>query len=331
MASAWTRLKPCWFATHCVTAFSGHTRGAGWMCRRAFAKKAGNGRKSKGGGNHEQQATPSSAPGGATDDERRAQDFPWLLFGAGGVCAFAVGTYSAMLLSGGADADGCAACGACADDRAPVSEATRRRAYDVGSNTYEHDVCAGEGWMGIAPLRKALLSKAAGQVLEVAAGTGHNFPLYPPGCKVTAIDCSHGMVAVARDRMRACQGIVAVEVMEAEALQFRARQFDTVVDTFGLCSYEDPVLALREMARVCKPEREGGQLLLLEHGRSSWAWPVSFFLDRSAPRHAAKWGCWWNRDIAGIVRSAGLTVLEEQTHHLGTTTVIVAAPPSDHP
>ena len=78
-----------------------------------------------------------------------------------------------------------------------VSEATRRRAYDVGSNTYEHDVCAGEGWMGIAPLRKALLSKAAGQVLEVAAGTGHNFPLYPPGCKVTAMDCRrHSPLAI---------------------------------------------------------------------------------------------------------------------------------------
>ena len=48
----------------------------------------------------------------------------------------------------------------------------------------------------------------------------------------------------------------------------------------GLCSYEDPVKALREMARVCKTEQQGGRLLLLEHGRS-WLWPVNVLLDRS--------------------------------------------------
>lgn len=37
------------------------------------------------------------------------------------------------------------------------------------------------------------------------------------------------------------------------------------MDTFGLCSYEDPVKALTEMQRVCK---KGGRILLLEHGRS---------------------------------------------------------------
>jgi len=40
------------------------------------------------------------------------------------------------------------------------------------------------------------------------------------------------------------------------------------------------VKALREMARVCKTEQQGGRLLLLEHGRS-WLWPVNVLLDRS--------------------------------------------------
>jgi ubiquinone/menaquinone biosynthesis C-methylase UbiE len=48
----------------------------------------------------------------------------------------------------------------------------------------------------------------------------------------------------------------------------------------GLCSYEDPEKALREMARVCKTEQQGGRILLLEHGRS-WLWPVNVLLDRS--------------------------------------------------
>lgn len=40
--------------------------------------------------------------------------------------------------------------------------------------------------------------------------------------------------------------------------------FDFVVDTFGLCSFNDPVNVLREMARVAKPD---GKILLLEHGK----------------------------------------------------------------
>ena len=37
-----------------------------------------------------------------------------------------------------------------------------------------------------------------------------------------------------------------------KGMGFESGSFDTVVDTFGLCSYEDPVAALREMARVCR-------------------------------------------------------------------------------
>jgi methyltransferase OMS1 len=60
-----------------------------------------------------------------------------------------------------------------------VGEENRRQSYDDGAATYDKDVCSGEGWMGMTRLRKTLLGKAKGRVLEVAAGTGANFPLYP--------------------------------------------------------------------------------------------------------------------------------------------------------
>lgn len=65
-----------------------------------------------------------------------------------------------------------------------------------------------------------------------------------------------------------------------------------------------PLQVLREMARVVRP---GGKVLLLQHGRGSgWfeRW-VNERLDGGAAAHAAKWGCWWNRDILDLVGQVG--------------------------
>ena len=47
---------------------------------------------------------------------------------------------------------------------------------------------------------------------------------------------------------------------------YSENEFDTVVDTFGLCSYDDPVQVLKEMKRVCRKDGKG-RIILLEHGR----------------------------------------------------------------
>ncbi|KXZ53082.1 hypothetical protein GPECTOR_8g74 [Gonium pectorale] len=67
--------------------------------------------------------------------------------------------------------------------------------------------------------------------------------------------------------------------------RFGAASFDTVIDTFGLCSHEDPVQALREMARVCKP---GGKILLLQAGLqvdkvTRWHFGTSYFIVARPP------------------------------------------------
>ena len=91
----------------------------------------------------------------------------------------------------------------------------------------------------------------------------------------------------------------------------RPEKYDTVIQTFGLCSVRDPVLLLSKMASVVKPET--GRIILLEHGRS-WYELVNGLLDRSARQHFERFGCWWNRDIELVVRAAeravpGLEVL----------------------
>jgi ubiquinone/menaquinone biosynthesis C-methylase UbiE len=164
-------------------------------------------------------------------------------------------------------------------------------------------------------LRSRLLRSAAGRVLEVAAGTGANLGHYPAGVNVIAVDLSPAMLARARSR-----GAANVVVMDAERLAFRDGSFDTVVSTLATCTFPDPVAALREMRRVCRP---GGRILLLEHGRSSRP-GVAAWQDRRAAKHAACLGCWWNREPLESVCRAGLDARSATRTFLGMVHVIQA-------
>ncbi|KAM3514336.1 hypothetical protein MY11210_002011 [Beauveria gryllotalpidicola] len=89
-------------------------------------------------------------------------------------------------------------------------------------------------------------------------------------------------------------------------------RYDTVIQTFGLCSVADPVAVLANLASAVKPGT--GRIVLLEHGRGFFGL-VNGLLDRNAGRHFAKYGCWWNRDIEALVEEAarttpGLTIVK---------------------
>ena len=171
--------------------------------------------------------------------------------------------------------------------------------------------------------------KAKGDLLEVGCGTGRNFDYYTSSVKqITAVDAAANMVEQAQrkaSRLGSKQrDLITVKQMNAQQLAFPDNSFDTVVDSFGVCSYDNPVSALREMQRVCRP---GGRVLLIEHGRGSYDW-INSVLDDGAVAHAANWGCIWNRDIESVVRSAGLEVRSVSRFHFGTTYLIEAAPSS---
>ncbi|KAK1251799.1 hypothetical protein MKX07_007278 [Trichoderma sp. CBMAI-0711] len=80
-----------------------------------------------------------------------------------------------------------------------------------------------------------------------------------------------------------------------------ADKYDTVIQTFGLCSVSDPVAVLSNLATVVRPGT--GRIILLEHGKGYYGL-VNGLLDKNAGKHFAKYGCWWNRDIEGIVEDA---------------------------
>ncbi|MCC7155857.1 MAG: class I SAM-dependent methyltransferase [Bryobacterales bacterium] len=184
--------------------------------------------------------------------------------------------------------------------------------WDRASRWYDFAVVPLE-LLIFARLRSRLLRLAAGRVLEVAAGTGANLRYYPAGADVVTVDLSPVMLDKARSR-----GAAKVLVMDAGHLAFRDGTFDTVVSTLATCTFPDPVNALREMRRVCRP---GGKILLLEHGRSTRP-GVAAWQEKRAAKHAAYLGCWWNREPLDHVRRAGLAPRSATRTFLGMVHVI---------
>lgn len=110
--------------------------------------------------------------------------------------------------------------------------------------------------------RAWICSRASGDVLEVAIGTGLNLPLYPPGVRLTGIEWSPKMLAIARRRADELGRTADLREADAQALPFADASFDTVVCTLSLCAIPDDRRAVAEMTRVLKP---GGCLFLLDH------------------------------------------------------------------
>ena len=110
--------------------------------------------------------------------------------------------------------------------------------------------------------RAWVCARACGDVLEVGIGTGRNLPFYSDDVRLTGIDLSEQMLAVARRRARELGRAVNLRQGDAQQLPFPDAAFDTVVCALSLCSIPDDRKAVAEMERVLRP---GGRLLLLDH------------------------------------------------------------------
>jgi ubiquinone/menaquinone biosynthesis C-methylase UbiE len=161
-------------------------------------------------------------------------------------------------------------------------------------------------------IRKELLSKATGNVLELGSGTGINFPFYVNAEKVTAIEPSQHMIA--RSFSKRNQAIVPIEIVQASAeeLPFAADTFDTVVATLVFCTITSPEKAILEMKRVCKSD---GNILLFEHVKMQ-----NRFLSSLQNWLTPAWkkicdGCCLNRNTLGLLKDNEVSILKVQKYY----------------
>lgn len=122
---------------------------------------------------------------------------------------------------------------------------------------------------GLAELRHELIATAAGRVLELGAGTGHNIEHYTDAVtELVMTEPDPHMAERLRERLArhpTLEGRATVVEAPAENLPFDDGSFDVVVSTLVFCTVDDPARAMAEARRVLV---EGGSLLYLEHVRS---------------------------------------------------------------
>jgi ubiquinone/menaquinone biosynthesis C-methylase UbiE len=198
----------------------------------------------------------------------------------------------------------------------------QRQVWDKHAPDYDKKITFGERNL-LGGGREWICSRATGNVLEVAIGTGRNLPFYPAGVRITGIEISPGMLAFARQRARDLGIQAELSEGDAEALPFQDNTFDTVVCALSLCTIPDHAKAIGEMARVLKP---GGKLLLLDHIGSRW-WPV-WAIQRFIELFTARSGDYQTRRPLPMLAPAGLQVVESEQLKWGTIERVAAIKPA---
>ena len=175
---------------------------------------------------------------------------------------------------------------------------------------------------GLREMRREVLSQAEGRTIDLGAGTGVNFDLFPDAVsELVMVEPGQHMIKQLRAKVGDGAGLEVVQA-SAQELPFADDSFDTAVFTLVLCTVPDPAAALGETARVLKP---GGKLLFIEHVRADETglarWqnrvekPWRFFAD----------GCHCNRDTVAAIEASPMRL--DQVEH-GT---LPKAPPIIRP
>ncbi len=181
----------------------------------------------------------------------------------------------------------------------------------VGPIVYDPFLWLGE-IRGMSDLRREVVGRASGRVMELGAGTGLNLPHYRADVdELVLTEPEPGMVKrLERRRARVAPANSRVLSTPAEQLPFADGTFDAVVATLVFCTVANPAAALREARRVL---RDGGKLLFIEHVRA----PAGSKLERLQERLHKPWrkfasGCRCNQDTMRLIEHAGFARAEDR-------------------
>lgn len=173
---------------------------------------------------------------------------------------------------------------------------------------------------GMRRRRRALVAAARGRVLEIGAGTGLNMPHYPADVDALLLtEPEPGMRRRLAARLRRYDRTASIVEAPAEHLPLADASVDTVVATLVLCTVSNPPRALREIARVLRPD---GRLLFIEHVRAQSRFLAALQDVMLRPWRSFAGGCVCNRTTLETMRSCGFTAEVDRASWRGMPAIV---------
>lgn len=195
-----------------------------------------------------------------------------------------------------------------------MTESSRpQRGHWIFAAVYRR-LCDATDRAGFAKVRASLLADAAGDVLELGAGTGGNLPHYVNAQRVFLVEPDPAMRKTLAGRVARAPVPAEIASGSAERTPYADGRFDTVVATLVFCTVDDLDRSVAEARRVLKP---GGSLLFLEHVGASD--PKS---KRTQERIEPLWkrlsgGCHLTRDPVAALERAGFSEITVEPVRFG--------------
>ncbi|MET8654844.1 class I SAM-dependent methyltransferase [Nocardia aurea] len=173
------------------------------------------------------------------------------------------------------------------------------------------------------PQRERACAGLHGRVVEIGFGSGLNVPFYPATVgSVSAVEPADLGWRLAGKRLAAATVPIERAGLDGQSLPFADDSFDSALSTWTMCTIPDIAAALAEVRRVLVP---GGTLHFVEHGLAPDT-SVRRWQNRLNPvQKTVAGGCNLNRDIRGLLETAGYRIREIDVFYAEDTPKIVGA------
>jgi phosphatidylethanolamine/phosphatidyl-N-methylethanolamine N-methyltransferase len=185
------------------------------------------------------------------------------------------------------------------------------RAYDRWAPVY--DLVFGPVFERGRRAAIAAAERIGGRIIEVGIGTGISLPEYSRRNRIVGVDISEAMLEKARERVAelGLDHVEALEVMDAECLNFPDDSFDVVVAQYVVTAVPNPEAALDEFLRVLRP---GGEIIILSRVGAEVGprRTVEHLIAPAARKLGWRTEFRWQRYASWAARSPGVYLIERR-------------------
>jgi SAM-dependent methyltransferase len=151
-------------------------------------------------------------------------------------------------------------------------------------------------------------------VVELGSGVGANLRYLPTGTRLTAIEPNPYMHARLRRAARRRGLELEIRSVVGERIDLPDAGTDAVISSLVLCTVSDPAAVLAEIRRILRP---GGRFSFAEHVVARPRTPTRW--AQRIVRRPWAWvfeGCSCERDLAGLITSAGFTSVDMEPYRI---------------